>query len=89
MLKSDSTQRPSSSRRRAPRNPYSQAEANESLALFLASRNLPVPDSLKRPVDRPSRSNKRQKHGEHKSNPEVPYVRISCRIVVLNTIIKH
>lgn len=68
---SDSTCQPS---RRTVRNPYSQAASNDALASFLASRNLPVPEALKRPVrgkDRPSRSKKRQKHGEHEDIPEV------------------
>jgi len=68
MSDSNSTHR---SRRRAARNPYSQTVVNESYAAFLASRGLPVPDSLKRPSERPSGSNKRRKHGDHESNPEV------------------
>jgi hypothetical protein len=63
-----------SRRRRAPPNPYSLADQRESLALFLAARNLPVPSILKRPAqekDRSSHSKKRQKHVEHKNNPGV------------------
>ena len=74
MSKSNSTSQPY---KRAGRNLFTQAAANESFARFLASRNLPVPDSLKRPLDRPSGSNKRRKHGEHESNPEV----CSCHLV--------
>lgn len=71
---SDSHQ-PSSSRR-AARNPYSQVVINNRLADFLAGHNLPVPDSLKRPVQPktcPARSNKRQRpeHEEHNNNPDV------------------
>ena len=70
---SRSIQRPSSSRPSA-RNPYSQAAINESLAQFLASRDLVVPASLRCPaqgVDLLAHSNKRQKHGESESNSEV------------------
>jgi hypothetical protein len=58
LIMSESTSGPSR-RRRAPPNPYSQAEHYESLANFLAARNLPVPNILKRPAqerDRSSRS---------------------------------
>jgi hypothetical protein len=62
---STSTHRPSSSQR-AGRNPYSHDAIKKSLANFMASRNLPIPDSLNGPIggkDCPSHSNKRQKHG--------------------------
>ena len=71
---SNSTDRPSSSRRRAARNPYSQTAINNTLAVFLADHNLPVPDSLKRSAqgeDRRSRSNKRRKHAEHENHHDV------------------
>ena len=62
---SNSTNQPSSSRKRAARNPYKQTDINHTLAVFLADRNLHVPDCLKRPAqgeNRRSRSNKRGKH---------------------------
>jgi hypothetical protein len=71
---SNSTDRPSSSRRRAARNPYRQTVINNTLAVFLADHNLPVPDSLKRPAqgeDRRLRSNKRRKHLEHENHHDV------------------
>jgi hypothetical protein len=70
MSESQSTHRPSSSRR-AARNPYNQADINESLAAFLASNNLPVPSALKRPAEHPSHSNKRRTYREHENNFEV------------------
>ena len=51
-----------SNRQRASRNQYTQVESNDSLANYLASRDLPVPSSLKRPPQGsacPSRSDKR------------------------------
>src|SRR5258708_32879653 len=66
MSESQSTHQPSSSRR-AAHNPYSQADINESLAVFLASNNLPVPSAL----ERPSHSNKRRTYREHENNFEV------------------
>jgi hypothetical protein len=69
---SESTSGPSR-RRKAPPNPYSQAEQHESLALFLAARNIPVPSILKRPVqekDCSPRSNNRRRRVEHENSPE-------------------
>lgn len=49
---SESNQASSSQKRqRAARNPYSQTSINETLAVFLAERNLPVPACLKRPAE--------------------------------------
>jgi len=59
---------------RAPPNRYSQADHYDSLALFLAAHNIPVPSILKRPAqekDSLSRSNKRHKQVEHDNAPEV------------------
>jgi len=64
---SNSTDLPSSSQHRAARNPYKQTAINNTLAVFLAEHNLPIPDSLKRAAqgeDRQLRSNKRCKHVE-------------------------
>jgi hypothetical protein len=67
---SESTSGPSR-RRKAPPNPFTQDEQNKSLALFLAARNLPVPEILTRPALRSSRSNKRQRPIEPENIPEV------------------
>jgi hypothetical protein len=69
MSESNSTHCPSSSQQ-AARNPYSQAATNDSLALFLASCNLPVPILLKRPAECPVEPNRWRKHGEYQSNSE-------------------
>src|SRR5260370_40431739 len=66
MSESQSTHQPSSSRR-AARNTYSQANINESMAVFLASNNLPIPSAL----ECPSHSNKRRTYREHENNFEV------------------
>ncbi len=58
---------------RAAHNPYSQANINKSLAVFLASNNLPVPSALKHP----SQSNKWWLYREHENNFEV----CSCHLV--------
>ena len=72
---SESTSGPSK-RRKAPTNPYSWTEQYQSLALFLAAHDLPVPSALKHLApekDRSSCPNKRRKHVEHENNPEVCY----------------
>src|SRR6266849_10008197 len=64
---SNSTDRPSSSQHRAARNPYKQTAINNTLAVFLAEHNLPIPDSLKctaQGEDRQLHSNKWRKHVE-------------------------
>ena len=61
-------------RRRPPTNWHSQAEHYDSLALFLAARNLPVLSVLKHLAQEKDSllcSNKQQRHVEHKSNDEV------------------
>jgi hypothetical protein len=70
MSESGSTHQASHSQR-AARNPYKQATFDDSLARYLASRDLPVPGSLRRSVDLPLRSSKRAKHGEHERDPDV------------------
>jgi hypothetical protein len=60
---SESTSGPSR-RRKAPPNPYKQADQYQSLALFLTARGLPVPSILQHPAqgnDRLVRPNKRHK----------------------------
>jgi hypothetical protein len=73
-------------RPRASRNRYTQAESNDSLAKYLASRNLPVPSSLKRPPQSdtcPSRSNKRhQVSVERDDTPVEPLVRSNFFIIL-------
>lgn len=61
---SGSTSGPSK-RRKAPPNPYSQADQYKSLSLFLAAHNLPVLDILNHPAQvkgRSLHSNKWQKN---------------------------
>ena len=57
---------------RAAHNLYSQGVVNTSLALFLESCNLPVPNPLTTPVVRSSRPNKRCR-GDHEAIPKVRF----------------
>lgn len=85
---SESTSGPSR-RQKAPPNPYSQADHYESLALFLAARNLPVPGILKRPAQETSRSDKRRKHVEHDKIPAEAEVCSHLLVSEINLSLTH